>query len=42
MTACSPHRMPRRHRMDIIHKGAGDLKLTPNFTDYETTRGSFT
>ena len=28
--------------MDIIHKGVGDLKLTPNFTDYETTRESFT
>ncbi len=28
--------------MDIIGKGVGDLKLTPNFTDYEKTRESFT
>ncbi len=27
--------------MEIIHKDAGDLKLAPNFTDYEQTRASF-
>ena len=27
--------------MDVIHKGPGDLKVTPNLTDYEQTRASF-
>lgn len=28
--------------MDVIHKGAGDFKVTPNLVDYEQTRASFT
>ena len=27
--------------MDVIHKGPGDLKVTPNLTDYQQTRASF-
>ncbi len=27
--------------MDVIHKGAGDLKVTPNLTDYAQVRASF-
>ncbi|MCX2932805.1 acetate--CoA ligase [Mycobacterium sp. CVI_P3] len=27
--------------MDVIHKGAGDLKVAPNLTDYAQTRASF-